>query len=145
MLAHYLLIPQKFLFPESARQAEQDDERQQDKLQNMHTKLLDRYHARRGKSIDVQVSLSIDKCLPPASAYHTGGRFVRITSTSQIGNDNSVTLRQLGHDIPPHIPGFSKTMQQYDRLTSPSRHIMQTYTIDFSRMMRKRPIELRPI
>jgi len=75
----------------------------------------------------------------------TGSWFVRISSTSQIGNDNSVTLRQPGHDIPPHIPGFSKAMQQYDRLTSPARHIMQTYVIDFSRVMRERSIELCPI
>src|SRR5262249_32763067 len=40
----------------------------------------------------------------------TGSGFVGISRTSQIGNDNAIVLRQLRHDVSPHIPSFSKAM-----------------------------------
>jgi hypothetical protein len=51
----------------------------------MHKKLSDRYHARRGKSVDVQVALPIDKCLPPRPLIITGSWFVESPAPRKSG------------------------------------------------------------
>ena len=65
-----------------------------------------------------------------------GGGFVGIPRTPQIQNDYGVVLRQLRHNVPPHIPRFSKAMEQNNRLTSPAHHIMQAYILVNSRLDR---------